>query len=279
MKICRTVEDMRATRRTLGEVGFVPTMGFLHEGHLSLVRRAGAENEAIAASLFVNPLQFDSQDDLLHYPRALERDLDLLRDAGVEVVFLPDPEGLYPAGFATRVEVGGVASALEGPSRPGHFSGVATVVTKLFNILQPQRAYFGQKDAQQCAVVKRFVRDLNLPVEIVTVPTWREQDGLASSSRNARLSPAQRSLAPALFRALRAASEAFRAGERRREALEMRMRDVLLEAGVTEIDYATVVSPESFQSVSEAPEDALALLAVRFGDVRLIDNMHLAEGV
>ncbi|WP_241664148.1 pantoate--beta-alanine ligase [Oecophyllibacter saccharovorans] len=286
MQICRSVEEVRRLRPAMKAMGFVPTMGFLHEGHLSLVRQAAAENDTVAVSIFVNPLQFDSAADLDHYPRAVERDLALLEKEGVDLVFLPTAELLYPPGFATRVEVGGVADRLEGPARPGHFSGVATVVAKLFNILQPQQAYFGRKDAQQCAVISRMVHDLNLPVEVVTAPTFRESDGLAASSRNARLTPAQRRQAPALYQALEAARQAFSEGERNRARLEALMTRTLAEQlgenapdaegrRAWETDYATIVDPDTFVPSETLGEEALALLAVRLGEVRLIDNMLL----
>ncbi len=275
MRLCTTVQEMRQERAKLGAVGFVPTMGFLHEGHLSLVRRAREENEAVVVSLFVNPIQFGSPDDLANYPRAVERDIALLQKEGVACVFTPEAAEFYPAGFATQVDVGGVAQELEGPSRPGHFAGVATVLTKFFNIVQPQRAYFGQKDAQQCAVVQRFVQDLNIPVEITTLPTWREADGLAGSSRNSRLTEEERSRAPVLHQALCRARDLAQGGERRRMVLEDAIRDVLVKAGLTEIDYVTVVNPETFQAEETVEETALALLAVKLGAVRLIDNMPL----
>lgn len=277
MKRCTTVQEVRQSRKALGTVGFVPTMGFLHEGHLSLVKRAKAENDAVIVSIFVNPIQFGSSDDLTHYPRALERDLSLLKEAGVDVVFTPDVETLYPRGFVTKIDLGGIASQMEGASRPGHFSGVATVVTKLFNIVQPQHAYFGQKDAQQCAVVRRFVTDLNITTEIVVVPTGREADGLACSSRNVRLTPEERQKAPALYKALQKAQSLFKTGERSGRVLEKTMRDVLHQHGLTRIDYAVVVDPEQFTPIKEASEEALALLAVQIGDVRLIDNIALDQ--
>ncbi|MCK8636358.1 pantoate--beta-alanine ligase [Parasaccharibacter sp. TMW2.1882] len=275
MKLCTTVQEMRQERAQLGRVGFVPTMGFLHEGHLSLVRRAREETDAVVVSLFVNPIQFGSADDLANYPRALERDIALLRREGVACVFTPEAAEFYPEGFATQVDVGGVALELEGPSRPGHFAGVATVLAKFFNIIQPQRVYFGQKDAQQCAVVQRFVRDLNIPVDIVTLPTWREADGLAGSSRNSRLTEAERHRAPVLHQALCRGRTLVQAGERRRAVLEGAMRDVLVQAGLVDIDYVTIVNPDTFQAEEEVREGALALLAVQLGAVRLIDNMPL----
>ena len=250
-------------------------MGFLHEGHLGLVRRAKAENGAVAVSIFVNPTQFGPNEDYASYPRDPDRDLALLKDAGADLVFLPTPDVLYPPGFATRINVGGVADELEGQSRPGHFSGVATVVTKLFNIVQPQRAYFGQKDAQQCAVVRRFVADLNIPVEIVVCDIAREADGLARSSRNVRLTAEDRQKAPALFQALQEAARLFRNGERDADVLENALRTALTNAGLPDIDYATVVNADTFRREQPCPDPALALLAVGAGDVRLIDNMLL----
>ncbi|EHH69106.1 pantoate--beta-alanine ligase [Gluconobacter morbifer] len=275
MQVFSTVGDFRAARAGLGALGFVPTMGFLHEGHLGLVRRAKAENGAVAVSIFVNPTQFGPNEDYASYPRNPEHDLALLKEAGADLVFLPTPDVLYPPGFVTRIEVGGVADEMEGRSRPGHFSGVATVVTKLFNIVQPQRAYFGQKDAQQCAVVKRFVADLNIPVDIVVCEIAREDDGLARSSRNVRLTPEGRQRAPGLFRALQAAERLFATGERRADRLEEAMQAVLTDAGLTEIDYATVVDPATFRRPERLGEEALALLAVQVGAVRLIDNQPL----
>ncbi len=275
MQVFETIAALRTARKGYATLGFVPTMGFLHEGHLGLVRRARAENGAVAVSIFVNPTQFGPNEDYASYPRDPDRDLALLKDAGADLVFLPTPDVLYPPGFATRIEVGGVADELEGQSRPGHFSGVATVVTKLFNIVQPQRAYFGQKDAQQCAVVRRFVADLDIPVEIVVCDIARETDGLARSSRNVRLTPENRQKAPALYEALQEASRLFRSGERNADVLEGALRVSLIKAGVPDIDYATVVNADTFRREDPCSENALALLAVQAGAVRLIDNMPL----
>ena len=275
MQVFETIEAFRLARSAFPTLGFVPTMGFLHEGHLGLVRRAKAENGAVAVSIFVNPTQFGPNEDYASYPRDPDRDLALLKDAGADLVFLPTPDVLYPPGFATRINVGGVADELEGQSRPGHFSGVATVVTKLFNIVQPQRAYFGQKDAQQCAVVRRFVADLNIPVEIVVCDIAREADGLARSSRNVRLTAEDRQKAPALFQALQEAARLFRNGERDADVLENALRTALTNAGLPDIDYATVVNADTFRREQPCPDPALALLAVGAGDVRLIDNMLL----
>ena len=275
MQVFETIAAFRSARKGYATLGFVPMMGFLHEGHLGLVRRAKAENGAVAVSIFVNPTQFGPNEDYASYPRNPERDLALLKDAGADLVFLPTPEILYPSGFATRIEVGGVADELEGQSRPGHFSGVATVVTKLFNIVQPQRAYFGQKDAQQCAVVRRFVADLDIPVEIVVCDIAREDDGLARSSRNVRLTPENREKAPALYQALQEAARLFRSGERNADVLEGALRVSLIKAGLPDIDYATVVNADTFRREDPCSENALVLLAVQAGAVRLIDNMPL----
>ncbi|GBR70022.1 pantoate--beta-alanine ligase [Gluconobacter kanchanaburiensis] len=275
MQVFETIAAFRTARKGYAALGFVPTMGFLHEGHLGLVRRAKAENGAVAVSIFVNPTQFGPNEDYASYPRDPDRDLALLKDAGADLVFLPTPDVLYPPGFATRIEAGGVADELEGQSRPGHFSGVATVVTKLFNIVQPQRAYFGQKDAQQCAVVRRFVADLDIPVEIVVCDIARETDGLARSSRNVRLTPENRQKAPALYEALQEAARLFRSGERNTDVLEGALRVSLIKAGLPDIDYATVVNADTFRREGSCSENALALLAVKAGAVRLIDNMPL----
>ncbi|MFT8489036.1 MAG: pantoate--beta-alanine ligase [Gluconobacter oxydans] len=275
MQVFETIGAFRAARTAYPTLGFVPTMGFLHEGHLELVRRAKAENGAVAVSIFVNPTQFGPNEDYASYPRDPERDQALLKEAGADLVFLPTPDVLYPPGSVTRIKVGGVAEELEGQSRPGHFSGVATVVTKLFNIVQPQRAYFGQKDAQQCAVVRRFVADLDIPVEIVVCDIAREADGLARSSRNVRLTAENRQKAPALFQALQETAGLFRNGERDVDILENAMRAVLTEAGLPDIDYATVVNADTFRREQPCSDNALALLAVQAGEVRLIDNMPL----
>ena len=275
MRLLHTVAEVRAARPDFGELGLVPTMGFLHEGHLSLVRRAKAECGAVAVSIFVNPAQFGPGEDLARYPRDLDRDLSLLRGEGVDLVFAPAAETVYPAGFSTRVEVSGVAEPLEGARRPGHFSGVATVVAKLFNIVQPTRAYFGQKDAQQCVVIARMVRDLDLPVEVVVAPTVREPDGLALSSRNVYLTAEERAAAPVLHRALLEAQRLFAAGERDGERLRGAMRQVIGAEPAVEIDYVSVAAPETLVEADRTAEIALASLAARLGRTRLIDNLIL----
>ncbi len=265
----------RARRRMSGSVGLVPTMGYLHEGHLSLVRRARADNDHLIVSIFVNPTQFGPSEDYQRYPRDLRRDLRLLRREGVDVVFAPPVEEMYPEGFETYVEPGPVATPLEGAHRPGHFRGVATVVLKLFNIVQPQRAYFGQKDAQQLAVIRRLVHDLDVPVEIVGLPTNREPDGLAMSSRNAYLSPQERQAATVLYRALQLAQRLYSEGERDASVVRQRMLDMLASEPLAQVDYVSIADPESMQEMAEVRPPALVSLAVRIGGTRLIDNVVL----
>lgn len=250
-------------------------MGYLHDGHLSLVDGARRENGRVAASVFVNPTQFGPQEDLARYPRDLDRDRALLERTGCDLLFAPSVEEMYSPGFETTIDVGSVALPLEGSRRPGHFRGVATVVMKLFGIFEPDRAYFGEKDAQQLAVIRRLVRDLNVPVEIRGCPTVRESDGLALSSRNSYLEGEERQAAPVLFRALSAAREAYRAGEGSGEALRALIRRVLEAQPLARTDYVSVVHPETFQELESLNGPALALLAVFIGRARLIDNLRL----
>jgi len=275
MRLIETVAEFRAARTGLGELGLVPTMGYLHEGHLSLVARARAECVAVAASIFVNPTQFGPNEDLARYPRDLPRDLGLLEAAGVDLVFAPQPSEVYPPGFDTVIEVRGVTDVLEGAVRPGHFAGVATVVAKLFNIVQPTRAYFGQKDAQQSVVIRKLVRDLNLPVEVVVAPTVRETDGLALSSRNSYLTRGERAAAPAIYRALNAAKAQFEGGEREAEALRDAMRAVIAAEPLMRVDYVSVADADSLRELTRVEDRALASMAVRLGTTRLIDNLLL----
>ncbi|MDB5461621.1 MAG: pantoate--beta-alanine ligase [Phenylobacterium sp.] len=275
MQVLQTIAQMRAARPGAGDLGLVPTMGYLHAGHLSLVERAKAECGAVAVSIFVNPTQFGPGEDLSRYPRDLPRDLGMLEAAGVDLVFAPEPSEIYPPGFATEIRVGGVTDVLEGAVRPGHFAGVATVVAKLFNIVQPTRAYFGQKDAQQSVVIRKLVADLDLPVEIVVAPTVREADGLALSSRNSYLTPEQRAAAPAIFRALTAARVLFEGGERDAEAVRQAMRATIAAEPDMRIDYVSVADPETLRELSTVDRAALASMAVRLGATRLIDNLLL----
>ena len=258
-------------------IGLVPTMGALHEGHLRLIRGAKAENEVVVLSIFINPLQFDRRDDLKSYPRDPDRDRGLASQEGVDLLFVPTVEEVYPDGFSTYVEVGGLTDGLCGVSRSGHFRGVATVVTKLFNIVRPDRAYFGQKDFQQTVMIKRLARDLNLGVEIVVIPTVREADGLALSSRNQLLSPGERQAATALYRSLLKARELFALGVCDSKKIIQGMHDVLHRDGLFHIDYIAVVDPESLEELEEARLGAVVALAAWVGKVRLIDNMSLTE--
>jgi pantoate--beta-alanine ligase len=276
MRTLRTVPELRAAlaepRRAGHIIGLVPTMGSFHQGHLSLIRRAREECDELVVSLFVNPAQFDQPGDLSRYPRDEARDAALAADAGVDYLFAPAPEEMYPPGFATTVSVAGITETLEGAHRGrGHFEGVATVVTKLFNIAWPDVAYFGQKDAQQALVIKRLVRDLDIPVRIEVCPTVREPDGLALSSRNALLSPGERARAVAISRALASARAAVAAGERDAAKVAGEARAQMTSEGV-EPEYLELVSPDTMAPVSVIDEDILAVVAANLGAVRLIDN-------
>jgi len=280
MHLFRTIAELRIWRsqQASRSVGFVPTMGYLHEGHLALVRRARAENETVVVSIFVNPLQFGPQEDYDRYPRDLDRDLDLLEREGVDAVFAPSVSEMYPSGFSTAVVVTGpIAERLEGEARPGHFRGVATVVTRLFGLVQPQRAYFGWKDAQQVLVVQRLVQDLALPVDIVPLPTVREAGGLAMSSRNVYLSPEERVAASAIPRTLFAALERFRSGERAAAAFRELVQRTLTTTPVR-LEYVSVSDLETFQEVEYVERPALLLVAAWIGTTRLIDNVLLDPG-
>ncbi|MCC7448571.1 MAG: pantoate--beta-alanine ligase [Anaerolineae bacterium] len=279
MDVIETIADFRTARRGLsGSLGLVPTMGYLHAGHLALINRAAAENDHVAVSIFVNPTQFGPNEDFTAYPRDPDHDLSVLRDAGVSLVFMPTVAEMYPPSFQTYVEVTDVSQGLEGERRPGHFRGVATVVTKLFNVVQPDRAYFGQKDAQQVAVIRRMVRDLAMPLEIVIVSTVRAPDGLALSSRNAYLTPEQRLAAPVLYRALMAAQQRYVAGERSPDVLRAVMREVLAGEPLATVDYVSAADADTLHEL-DAPADHPILLsmAVRIGRTRLIDN-HILGG-
>ena len=275
MQLTTTLAELRAVRAALpGVWGLVPTMGALHDGHLALVRRAQAECDHVGVSIFVNPTQFGPQEDLEKYPRTLERDLQLLQPIGVDVVWAPTTSEVYPPGYQTWVTVEEVTRPLEGARRPGHFRGVATVVVKLFNAFLPQRAYFGQKDAQQVVVVRRLVQDLNFPIEIVVCPTVREPDGLAMSSRNVYLSAEERRAAPVLYRALNAAQSAYLSGQREAATLRACMQAVLATEPLAEVEYVSVAHPDTLQELEGTISGgALLSLAVRLGQTRLIDNV------
>ena len=276
MILASTFDELRTARELLpGPVGFVPTMGFLHEGHLSLVRRAGEECASVAVSIFVNPTQFGPNEDLSKYPRDLDRDLHLLDSVGVDLVWTPTPEIMYPEGFQTWVEVEGMTKPLEGAVRPGHFRGVTTVVAKLFNAFQADKAYFGQKDAQQAAVIRQMVRDLNFPLEIVVCPIMRETDGLAMSSRNVYLDAEQRKAATVLFRALSAAQDDFERGERDAEKLRGRMKAVIESEPLAQLQYVSCADYDTLEELQTVTGKILLSMAVFFGKTRLIDNFVL----
>jgi pantoate--beta-alanine ligase len=285
MQICSTVAGMRQAIRDLHaqsssqSLGLVPTMGALHAGHLSLVERARRENPIVAASIFVNPLQFGPNEDLAKYPRTFAEDCAQLEAAGVALLFAPTPEEMYPrgAGAATTiVDPGPIGNRLDGVSRPGHFVGVATVVAKLFHIVQPDRAYFGQKDAAQLAVLRQIVRDLDLPIDLIACPIVRDHDGLALSSRNRYLSPEERSRSLVLKRTLDRVAACVAAGERRPEALIAAGQAILEQEPAAELDYLAVVDPDTLLPVAEAVPGTLVAIAAKLGTTRLIDNLLLA---
>lgn len=280
MKTVITSGELGAARSQLpAPVGLVPTMGFLHEGHLSLVRAARLECASVVATIFVNPTQFGPKEDLSAYPRDLPRDLQLLEAEGVDLVWAPTQEVMYPPGFQTWVTVEEVTRPLEGSMRSGHFRGVATVVAKLFNAVRPHRAYFGQKDAQQAVVIRQMVRDLNFPLEVVVRPIVREPDGLALSSRNVYLNPAEREAAPVLYRSLMAAAHAFQAGERDAQALRRILAETINAEPLARLQYVSCADAETLQEVEGAILGrALLSMAVYFGTTRLIDNIVLSEG-
>ena len=277
MRTIATIADFRRARGALrGTLGLVPTMGYLHEGHMTLVRRARAENDAVAASIFVNPTQFGQGEDFQHYPRDVPRDLAMLEKEGVDLVFTPEAAEMYPPGAETFIDVGKVAQPLEGARRPGHFRGVATVVAKLFNIVQPERAYFGQKDAQQVAVIKRMARDLDFPLEIVVVPTVREPDGLAMSSRNVYLDPRQRQAATCLSRGMALAQQRWAGGERDADTLRAIVTKEIAREPLASIVYVSLADADTLQEFhGRISRPALLSLVVQVGKPHLIDNALL----
>jgi pantoate--beta-alanine ligase len=276
VQVLTTIAEVRGARRGMsGSLGLVPTMGALHDGHLALVRQARAANDCVCVSIFVNPTQFGPNEDLASYPRNTERDLELLTAENVDYVFMPSADEMYPKGFDAKVEIGTITERLEGAARPGHFAGVAAVVFKLFNIVRPTSAYFGRKDAQQLVVLQTMVRDLNLDVVIVPVETVRELDGLAMSSRNAYLTPAERRAALVLWNALSLAREMWTRGARDAETYRIRMRELIESEELARLDYVSVADPETFIEVPRIQGPALVSLAVRIGGTRLIDNLTL----
>jgi len=276
MKIINTIAEIKALRRQISSsLGLVPTMGYLHEGHLSLVRQARAENEVLIVSIFVNPTQFSPTEDYAAYPRDTERDLALLRKERTDFVFMPSVEEMYPKDFNSWVKVNGITERLEGASRPGHFQGVTTVVAKLFNIVEPTRAYFGQKDAQQAMVIKKMVAELNMNVAVIVLPTIREKDGLAMSSRNIYLSPEERQAATILFKALTLAQKLYNKGERNAEYIRQQMVTLINEEPLAKIDYVSIADQNTLEELPTIDRPALTSLAVRIGKTRLIDNILL----
>ncbi|RKD21577.1 pantoate--beta-alanine ligase [Caminicella sporogenes DSM 14501] len=280
MKIIHTIkeirEEVKAARRSGKSIGFVPTMGFLHEGHLSLIKKAREENDFVVVSIFVNPTQFGPEEDLESYPRDLERDSRLSEEAGADVIFNPTAEEMYPEGYSTYVEIEGeLTKKLCGISRPGHFKGVTTVVSKLFNIVTPDRAYFGQKDAQQVAVIEQMVRDLNFDVKIVPCPIVREKDGLAMSSRNTYLSKEERKAALILSKTLFKAEEMIKNGERNSTKIRDFIINNIKSEPLANIDYVEIVDAKSLKYLNEIKGDVLIALAVKFGRARLLDNIRL----
>jgi pantoate--beta-alanine ligase len=276
MQVIETVSEFRVAERSAARpLGLVPTMGYLHEGHMSLTRRARADNATVSASIFVNPTQFAPNEDLAAYPRDMDGDLAKLEEAGVDLVFAPAPQEVYPAGFDTRVDVGEIAAKLEGASRPDHFRGVATVVCKLLTIVRPDKVYFGQKDAQQCLVIKRLNADLNLGAEVVVIPTIRDSDGLALSSRNAYLRDGDRESALTLSRSLNLAREMHQSEILNAKKISAQMRNLIESEPRTSVDYISISDAETLDELDIIDRPALVSLAVRIGDVRLIDNTLL----
>jgi pantoate--beta-alanine ligase len=276
MEVVTQINELRKICSMLAEpVGFVPTMGFLHEGHLSLVRAARGECASVVVSIFVNPTQFGPNEDLAKYPRDLQRDLGLLEAESVDLVWTPDDAVMYPAGYQTWVTVEELTKHLEGAQRPGHFRGVTTVVSKLFNAVQPKKAYFGQKDAQQARVIQQMTRDLNFPIEIVVCPTVRELDGLAMSSRNAYLNPEQRKAATVLYRSLKAAEEAFQTGKRDANELREIVKKIIASEPLARLEYVSCTDPQTFKELDRVEGRALLSMAVYVGKTRLIDNIVL----
>lgn len=276
MQIASSIAEMRELRRQLPEpVGFVPTMGFLHEGHLSLVRRARAENKSVVASIFVNPTQFGPNDDFEAYPRDEERDLAQLEAENTDVILMPQPSEMYPVDASSWVVVEGLTDGLEGAARPGHFRGVTTIVAKLFNIVEPTRSYFGQKDAQQALVIQKMAKDLNMNLEVIVCPTVREPDGLAMSSRNVYLNPDERRSALVLNESLKLAQQLFDDGERDAGLIKRKMREMIEREPKSEIDYISIADTSTLAELDRIEDGALVSLVVKIGKPRLLDNVIL----
>ena len=277
MKVINTIAEMAQARKEMtGTVGFVPTMGYLHEGHLSLARQARSETEILIASIFINPAQFGPKEDLSRYPRDTDGDLKKLEQEKTDIVFMPSRDEIYPPGFDTWVEITGLTDKLEGASRPGHLRGVITVVNKLFNIVLPNKAYFGQKDAQQLMVISKMVKDLDMGVEVVGCPTAREEDGLAMSSRNSYLNHGERQGGAVLYQALCLAEQLWSRGEKRAANIKNEMRQLIEEQPLAGIDYISVADCDTLDELDEVKAPALVSMAVKFGKTRLIDNIILS---
>jgi len=275
MKVVEKIADMRQIRNKIaGSVGLVPTMGYLHEGHLSLVKRSAVENDNTIVSIFVNPTQFGPKEDFKNYPRNTERDLAMLEPL-TDVVFMPSDSEMYPTGYDSWVEVKGITDYLEGAKRPGHFRGVATVCNKLFNIVEPTRAYFGQKDAQQVAVIQKMVADLNMNLEVVVCPTVREPDGLAMSSRNTYLNPGERQAAAVLYKALMLAQDRWYHDEKDANLILREMSELIKKEPLANIDYISIADNKTLKELHRISTPALVSMAVKFGKTRVIDNIVL----
>ncbi|MFC1918028.1 pantoate--beta-alanine ligase [Chloroflexota bacterium] len=276
MNTVSTINELRQVRQKLATpVGFVPTMGYLHEGHLTLVRHARQENASVVASIFVNPTQFGPREDFKKYPRDLTRDLDLLEKSGTDLVFIPEADEMYPSNYSSWVDVEKVTERLEGVVRPGHFRGVTTVVAKLFNLVAPDTAYFGQKDAQQAIVIRKMATDLNMNLKVVTLPTVREPDGLAMSSRNTYLKPEQRQAATILYKSLKLAEYLHQKGEKDAAKIRREMTQLLQQEPLSQISYVSIADNETLEELYDMKTPALVSLAVKIGDTRLIDNIVL----
>ena len=281
MKVYKGISELRNTIASIKKnsrlIGFIPTMGYLHEGHVSLIRKARLDTDCVVVSIFVNPIQFGPKEDFKRYPRDLDRDLKLCKANAVDIVFAPEAESIFPEDFLTYVNVEGLSDVLCGSSRPGHFKGVTTIVAKLFNIVRPNIAYFGQKDAQQAVVIEKMVKDLNMPLRIRVMPTVREKDGLAMSSRNIYLKPEERKEALSLYKSLKLAEELYKKGERNPEAIISKMRNLILRHRDLNIDYISIVDINTLKTIDRISGKALVAVAAWVGKTRLIDNVVLKE--
>jgi pantoate--beta-alanine ligase len=274
MKLINSIQEMKSLRRNIrGTLGFVPTMGYLHEGHISLVQQSVKDNDTTAVSIYVNPTQFGPNEDFQAYPRDLERDLKLLEKAHTDIVFFPSNTEMYPDDYCTWIDVEKITARLEGEIRPGHFRGVATIVTKLFNIVQPDKAYFGQKDAQQALVIQRMTKDLNMNLDVIIMPTLREKDGLAMSSRNTYLNPEERKTATILYKALSLAIQLKEQGENGTADIKNKMERLIITEPLAKIEYISIADTQTLEELSSLAPRSLISMAVRIGKTRLIDNL------